>query len=523
MAAEQEKHDESTTRNSMVVMVCTLTSRIMGIVKARAIAVVFGATGIADVINFTFNIPNNFRKLFAEGALSSAFIPVFSTSISNEEGGIAQSAELLKRMQAFQILISLPMLILTCIFRFQLVQLLSDFQENGQIVLSANLLVYFMVFLFVISFAALYGGVLHSHGSFFTAAAAPLLFSIAVIFSVLFLTTYLGPYSMAFGVVVGGFSQAVVTFLRLRKYGYRMQLSFDFSYAPFRQVMMRWVPVTGSSMIAIVGQQVAFYFATMLQEGSVTAFSNAIILWQAPYGVFYSGIATVFFPAMVVAFQKNDLQRLGKLISQGLVYLATFLIPCTILLIALRKEFIAVLLQSGRFTLSDTLQTAEVLFWFLIGMVFVAWYGFLQRYCFSTERYRLTFYISILVTSLDILLTWFFITRGFGIQSLSLANTIAFGLGVIILYHKTILPLQGFDHFYLVRKIVRILIANIPLAAALISYRLASISWWQSGSSIRTFLILTLISAIAISIVLVSYLIAKVEFLQLLRKKKNIS
>ena len=523
MVVEQTKPEVSTTRNSMVVMVCTLISRMLGIVKARTIAVVFGATGIADVINFTFNIPNNFRKLFAEGALGSAFIPVFSASISYEGEGITQSVELLKRMQAFQLLISLPMLILTYAFRFQIINLLSDFQESGQIILSASLLIYFMIFLLTISFAALYGGVLQCHGSFFTAAAAPLLFSLSVIFSVLFLTTYLGPYSMAVGVVIGGFLQALTTFLRLRKYGYRMSLSFDFTYIPFRRVMSRWIPVTGSSIVAIIGQQVAYYFATMLQEGSVTALSNAIILWQAPYGIFFSAIATVFFPAMVVAFQKNESERLGKLISQGLVYLATFLIPCAVLLIALRREFIAVLLQSGRFTLADTLRTAEVLIWFLAGMIFVAWYGFLQRYCFSIDRYKLILNVSILVSSIDIMLTWFLIKNGVGIQSLSLANSIAYGLGVIILYRQTVVPLQGFAHKNLARKIVRIVIANIPLALVLVWYRLTNPTWWQLGSSLKTFIVLLIISLIAVTIVLISYVVAKVEFLQMLRNKKHVS
>jgi len=146
MAVDQESTDRKTTKNSLLVMLCTLTSRMLGILKARVIAVVFGATGVADVINFTFNIPNNFRKLFAEGALSNAFIPVFAASIAQEQGRVDSSSQLLKRMQGFQIVVSIPLIVFTWLFRFDIIRFLSDFKDTGQISLSANLLVYFMVF-----------------------------------------------------------------------------------------------------------------------------------------------------------------------------------------------------------------------------------------------------------------------------------------------------------------------------------------------------------------------------------------
>lgn len=509
-----------TAHNSIILMACTLASRILGIVKARAIATVFGATGIADVINFTFNIPNNFRKLFAEGALSSAYIPVFTTLITQEKGSGRASAALLARMQGFQLLVSVPLVALTWLFRGSIITFLSDFSDPSHIALSGELLVYFMVFLGTISFAALYGGVLQSHHSFFTAAAAPLLFSVSVISSVYLLSDRLGAYAMAVGVVSGGFLQAVVTFLRLRALGYRAQISFNFSDHAFRKVMRGWAPVTITAVIAIVTQQVAFYFASSLEEGVVTAFSNAIILWQAPYGIFYSAIATVFFPAMVAAYHGKDSRELGLLVSRALVHISTFLIPAAIALAVLRNETTAVLLQSGRFRLEDTIRTGQILLWFSVGMPVVAWYAFLQRVCFSTDRFSLTVSVGIIVAVVDIALTWIAVSKGYGGQGLSLANSVAHLVGVFLLWMR----IMREDHILFpgvpfIREIGKLLVANVPLGILCWLYvSRGGHQWWTDGSTWANALSLFALYLLAISITLVSYKIARVDFINALKK-----
>ena len=523
MESDTQSKPSSHAANSVIIMVCTLLSRLLGIVKARAIATMFGATGVADVINFTFNIPNNFRKLFAEGALSSAYIPVFSSSIAEGKEGLEKSKKLFAQMQAFQLLFSLPLIILTWIWRIEIITFLSDFTNPDEIILSGKLLLFFMIFLATISFAALYGGVLQSHGSFFTAAAAPLIFSISVIASVYGLSETMGAYSMVIGVIVGGSAQAFVTFLTLRTYGYRMRFSFHFSSPEFRRVMHSWAPVTLTAIVAIITQQVSFYFASTLSEGTVTAFSNAIIIWQAPYGIFYSAIATVFFPAMVGAFSREDNRDLNRLVHKGLVYIATFLIPSALLLTVLRNETTAVLLQSGRFTLADTIETGNILLWFTIGMPLVAWYGFLQRVCFSTNRFKSSLVVGIAVSLIDIIIVWVGMRLGYGSQSLSLANSLSFAIGIAGLWfvaHQrghVAVSVQN-----LVKDLGRLILANIPLMIIAFMYvRFSPKTWWQSGSTVTNALILLGLYMTAVVVTALSYNIAHIEFVSVLFKNKK--
>ncbi|MGD1833449.1 MAG: murein biosynthesis integral membrane protein MurJ [Sphaerochaetaceae bacterium] len=496
-------------KNSLVLMIFTLISRILGIVKARVIATVFGLTGTADIINFTFNIPNNFRKLFAEGAFNSAFIPEFTRLIVEKRG----EKELLRNLLGFQFVIMLPLIILTFIFRRPIIVFLSDFSGDQSLILAGNLLAYFSIYLALITFYSLFAGVLQSHQTFLVASIAPLIFSVCVIASVSYLSRYYGPYSMVIGVIIGGAGQVLFTVAKVRSLDYDIRISFNFRSPDVRRVLRRWVPVTFSSLIAIVTQQAAYYFATTLQEGSVTAFSNAIIVYQAPYGIFYAAIATSFFPSLSIAFNQNNRQRLRELSDEGIAYLLSFLIPSAILLIVWRSESCAVLFSGGNYSVEDAVKTGEVLLYFAIGMPFIAVYGFLQRLSYSADRFRMTVYIAFVVSICDILLTIFLLGRTNDVSSIALANTIALSAGLVI--YTLVLSrshIYSLLNISLLKKLAKIISVNIPLAA--ISYLMKMTvgnSWWINGSSFSSFLILAGIYLTSALMTLGVYRIFKID------------
>lgn len=506
-----ESKSERAKKNSIIVMTFTLLSRIVGIFKARVIATVFGATTVGDLLNFTFNIPNNFRKLFAEGALSSAYIPRFSSAIS-EEGSGERSKGLLKVMNGFQLLISLLLLGGVLLFGSQIIRLISDYREPSLVNLAAKLLFLFTLFLAAISYSALWSGVLQCHGSFLVAAAAPLLFSLAIIIAVKSTERLLGPFSMALGVVVGGILQVLVVWLALRRYSYRLEISFNFKNSDFLAVLKAWLPVTLIALTTILTQQVSYFFASSLSEGSVTALSNAIIIWQAPYGIFYGAIATVYFPLIASA----DLSEVKSIISKGVSYLLTFLIPITIILVTLRNETVAALLQSGLFKLKDTLLTGSILLYYALGIPLVALYSFLQRGCYSLGKYKTALYFNLLVACVDILSMVILIKgMGWGVIALSIANTISFGVGALILA----IYLGVNNYFKVEKEIIKVLIANIPLFLLTIVYqKVINPTWWHGGSSWGNVLKLALLYGGALLLTLGVYLLVGIKVLPARRR-----
>jgi len=505
--------------NSGIVMAFTLLSRLLGIVKARVIAIQFGSSGIADIINFTFNVPNNFRKLFADGSFNNAHVPVFSSCIANESDRREQSKALLARMQGFQLAVFIPLIVLTWLFRQDIIAFLSDFKDPAHIGLSSNLLVYFMVFLLTISISSVYQGMLQCHGSFLAASAAPLIFSIAVIASVTFLSDSIGPYSMAVGTVTGGMLQAMVTFWRLRSFGYRLTVSFDFHHDRFKEVMKAWVPVTAVSLAAMIGQQVSYYFASMLETGSVTAFSNSVIFWQAPYGVFFTAIATVYLPAFVAA--SRDVKRLGNLFSQASAHVTALLLPSALILGSLRHETIAVVLQGGLFTADDTIRTAAVLLWYVAGMLFVAWFGLLQRLNYALFSFKRVVVAVMLVVVVDIGLTWALLYAGHGVQALSLANSCAHVVGLLVLAWSSRHLLAGIEAKAFFMRIGRILVANIPLMIASVVLVRYPMAWWRSGSTLANFGRLVICYGAGALLVFVPYRMSGLEFMELLKRRRR--
>ncbi|MGI6466474.1 MAG: murein biosynthesis integral membrane protein MurJ [Sphaerochaetaceae bacterium] len=499
------------SKNSLMLMILTFVSRLLGIIRSRTVAIFFGATNLADIINFSFNIPNNFRKLFAEGSLSSAYIPQFA-SLADDKGS---SQNLLNEMQGFQLLITTFLVILTFLFKTQIFSFLSDFKDPNAIQLGSIFLFYFVLFLVAIIFATLYAGVLHSHQRFLIAAVSPLIFSIAVISSLYLLTTEIGAFSFVVGVLIGGFSQALINFIALRRVGYKFRFSFNFKNESFLKVLKAWGPITAVTLLAVIAQQIAFYFASTLKEGSITAFSNAIILYQAPYGIFYSGIATVFFPAMALAFYSKDDNKLVELVAKALLYIATFLIPSAIVLTTFSSETTAVVLQSGLFSYQDTLLTSSILKWFAIGMPIVAFYSFFQRVYYSTNQLKRALIGSIVVVSLDIVLTYLLLKFYPKAEFISLANSISHLVGLIILIYYW--PYKGKLINYL-KQFAILLIANVPLLIYAISYRVFNNrEWLISGSTKRNLLILFVLYLGALIITLISYTIAKVDYLNIFK------
>ncbi len=497
-------------------MLCTLASRVLGIVRARVIGSIFGASGTADVINFTFNIPNNFRKIFAEGAINASIIPFFSRLI---EGGEEKATKkLFALLCTYQTMLLLPLVLVSYFYGEPLLAFFSDFDEH-QLILGARLLPFFMVYLLTISIGSIFNGLLHCHKSFFHSHAAPLLFSISVIFGVQCLSPYVGAMSMAYSALAGGLLQGLYSYLVVRRFGYRMYAAFDTRGTPFKPLMKSWIQMVFSSVIVVIAQMVAFWFASSLAEGSVTAFSNSLIFWQAPYGIFFNAIVAVSFPLMSRYYGLGHHDELKKVSREALIHLLTFLLPSTIILFALSKECVSAILQTGNYTLADADLTAKVLRYYLLGMTSTAWFGLMQRVGYSAERHKTMTQVTACMSILDIALMWLFIRRGFGIIALPLASIVSFSLCFVWLAYilRDLYPL--YRDKALAKGLLRVVAANIPLLAFSILYGSLGLTWYESGSNLKNLGLVTLLGGAGAALTLLSYSLANIPFLRLLRKK----
>ena len=278
-------------------MACTAISRLLGFVRIIVVTTLFSREK-ADIINLAFAVPNNLRKLLAEGALSAAFIPVLSKNLVNAPDG-SNGRPLVRNIITLQLIILLPLCILCMVFSDFLVErVLSELKDPQQLEAASRLFRWVISYLLLISISAVLMGVLNSHRYFVIPAITPLLFSVAVISCVALLRGTFDVYSMAVGVLTGGIAQIVFQYPLFHRLGYRLIPVFDFSSPDFRSIVKRWLPILATSSIFTTTQLIANRFASGLEAGSVTAVSIALVFFQLPFGIFTASITNVLFPRM---------------------------------------------------------------------------------------------------------------------------------------------------------------------------------------------------------------------------------
>ena len=497
-------------KNTLVMMSATLVSRLLGILKSRVISIFFGAGTVADAINFAYNIPNNFRKLFAEGSLSSSYLPVFSESCNDDE----RTARLYRQLVSFLSIVFAVLFVFTLLCCEQIVLFLSDFDQDEAIHIAASLLPFFTIFLFFISLSILVSSVLQTRRRFLASSIAPIFYTLSILVCVPLFGERIGHYAMALGVLAGSLAQFAVTWIAFRRLGIRFHFDFTFSSPDFKAVMARWLPSSISSLVAIAAQSATLYLASSLSEGSVSAFSYAIIFYQAPYGIFFSSISGVYFPLLS---STHDEKERAMVLSKAIGYLYTFLLPSAIVLYALSRECVATLLQKGAFNLEDTLLTASVLRWYLVAMVPMSMEAMLQRYLYSRNMYYRSLAASLVISALDIGATIFLIAQGFGVESLPMASVISSCAGTAIL----LMFVEDFPWGKMARSMARTTLACIPAFAMCLSYIAWNPQRYAAGSTLSNLLYTVSAGLVFMACVVVMYLIFHVDFISQLRRKRS--
>ncbi|MCP4162281.1 MAG: murein biosynthesis integral membrane protein MurJ [Deltaproteobacteria bacterium] len=516
-----DQKKRSTTLSAMIVMVCTFASRLLGFVRIALVSRYFGASGTVDVFNNIFAIPNSLRKLMAEGALSSAFIPELSKAIVDDQSG-EKAKKLSRNILGFQLLVLVPLTIVSIIFAPYVVKVFVSFSEPEKILLSEKLFVWLINYSILISVSAVLMAVLNSHRRFLVPALTPLLYSVSVITSLVCFHEQFGIYAVVIGTLVGGLAQILFQLPFYKSLNYRILPSFAFKNDEFKRVLKQWFPILATSSIFAITHLVAVKIASSLSDGSVSALTNAIVFWQLPSGIFAASITTVLFPKLSREASKNDYRSMTDTVQYGIKALAILLIPSAFLFAVLGREIIALALLNGKFTPENTILTARVLVGYCAGMFILGVYNFSQRFFYSLRDYKTPFTAALVTLVLDIILSLILKNTFLEVAGLSWANTIAFTVGVIILVasmgKKTGFGLDWKDIF---STIIKTLISLFPAIIYIyILGRFTGRDWWMAGSSLSTFAYLFLYGIGSCLIILLMFNLLKVEFISIIKRKR---
>ncbi len=489
-------------------MVMTAASRLLGLVRIRIISSLVGATLMGDLLFFTLNIPNNVRKIFAEGAFSSAFVPEYSCRYHRDK---QEAGQFFFRTAAVLCIISAVMGAGFLLFGSQLLHAVSDFGDEVIHPAGIVLLGIFTIYTLGIFLTNAASGALHVRRRFFAPSLAPLILSASVIVCSLLLFDLWGVYAVAAGFAVGALIPAVwLMLVMLRRIP---ETAVRISLRDSRTFFRRWGRLIALQSAFLVSQQVSFYLASTLQEGNVIQYSNAIILWQMPFGVFFASIMTVLYPMISQFHHQGEHAELAGTMNTGIEHVLTFLLPSAVLLTVFSREVCTVVLLAGNYTQEAADQTAAILRFFAPGMVLLGLTQLFLRKYYLQQFWKKAAVITLLAASLDILFSILLIRTPLGITGLAAAFTAAYGITALCAVDFSLI------HRKTAQTCLKIIFSNILMLAVLaVLVRLVPL---QSRGLMEAILRIIFLGAPAALLLGLLYRKIGISFFRLLRSRQS--
>jgi len=351
-----------------VIGAATLFSRILGFVRDAVIAWYFGAGFSSDAFIAAFRIPNLFRRLFAEGSLSSAFIPVFAEYVVNhdqaEAFGLARSA--------FRLL-SIALIVITAggiVLSPWIVRWIAPGFDAQKISLTVTLTRLMFPYFFCIGLVALCMGILNVLGHFAAPAFAPVLLNLAIIGSVFFISPAITTpvIGLAIGVLIGGLLQLALQIPILVRKGFRFWEKARLIHPGLKKVGISIVPIILGGAVYQINIVVGTLLGSLLSEGSVTYLYFADRLVQFPLGIFAIAASTAVLPSLSRQAAARHFDQLKNTFAQALKLVFFLSFPATVGLIVLREPIVALLFQRGEFNAAATQLTVQAVLYYSLGL-----------------------------------------------------------------------------------------------------------------------------------------------------------
>jgi putative peptidoglycan lipid II flippase len=449
----------------------TLLSRIVGFVRDIVLSAVLGSGPVADAFLVAFKLPNFFRRLFAEGAFSAAFVPMFARELQ----GNGRDAALTFARQAHSclLLILVPFSVLLMIGMPVAMWLLapglaSDPSTFDLAVLFGRITFPYLVF---ISLASLYGGVLNGIDRFAEVAFTPVLLNVALIGAVLGLSPFLpdSGYAASIGVAIAGFLQWLWLLFSCARDGVSMKLVRPRYTDRVRRLVRLATPVAIGGGAQQFGVMLDVVWASLLPAGSISALYYADRIAQLPLGVVGIAVGTALLPLLARQLRAGQNEAAMANQNRAIEFGMLFSLPSAIALWILAEPMIRVLFEHGRFGPDDTMRTASALAAYSIGLPAFVLVKALTPGFFAREDTRTPLYIAVAAIASNVALNAAFLFGTHLAQAgIALASSISGWMNAAMLAAVMLRRRQWQPDPRLVSRTLRVSGATIGMGAAVV-------------------------------------------------------
>ncbi len=507
----------------------TMASRVLGFVREALIAAFLGAGPVADAFYAAFRFPNLFRRLFAEGAFNTAFVPLFSSEL--ETGDKKSAREFAEQVLACLLAILLSLTALAMIFMPFLVSTIiaPKFAVDPEKFELTVLLTRIMFpFLAAMSIVAMFSGIMNSFRKYFVAALAPVIMNIVFI-GVLVASNQLGfadrdlGIAMAWGVTISGILQIGLLTYAIVKEGFPISLRFPKFTKPVMRLMKLAFPTAIAAGIAQVNLLVGQIIASG-QEGAISIMNYADRLMQLPLGIIAVSIGVVLLPELSRSLSAKDDAEANALQNRSMEFGLGLMIPAAIGLYLMAVPLIALVYERGAFTRELTEITAQVLSAFAIGLPAVVLTKIFQPSYYARKDMSTPMWFAGINAAVNIILALYLFPT-YGVVGLGYAFSIASWVNAILLAGS--LAIKG--HYRLSGVTIKN-ICLITLSGALMGAIVYYGQIWigdiiLNGNILERLFYITILIAIAVivyfSAVLASGAIPRQQIMRLIRRGKS--
>jgi putative peptidoglycan lipid II flippase len=446
-----------------------MASRILGLVRDTVLAFYFGAGNAADAYRVAFRVPNLLRDLFAEGAMSAAFVPTFTRTLTND--GRERAWRLANSVLNTLALVTGLLVVAGIVFAPLLVNLFaSDYAAvPGKLPLTIYLTRLMMPFLVLVAIAAVMMGMLNSLGHFFIPALSPAMFNVATI-AIALVCIPLAPslgvepiVLVALSTLVGGLGQLALQWRPLRNEGFRYRPVLDLRDPGLRQILF----LMGPGTIGLAATQINVFVNTLLATqqgtGAVTWLDLAFRLMYLPIGLFGVSIAAAATPAVSRMAATSDIAGMRSTVASAIALMLSLNVPATLGLIVLAHPIVALIFQHGSFSAADTAATAAALQFYALGLVGYSIVRIVSPTFYALHMSRIPVAVSMSSVVANVALNVMLVDL-IGYRGLALGTSITALLNAAAQLWLLRGPLQGIEARRMASAFVRILTAAVAMA-----------------------------------------------------------
>ena len=420
------------TGAAIILSGATLLSRFVGVVRDRVLAHYYGAGPVMDTYYAAFKIPDLIYSLLIVGALTAGFIPTF-TKLLNEKDNNKRAWYLTNNLLNILGLSLLILCSLGIIFAPAINKIIAPgFHGESLARITSFSRIMFLSPIFL-GISMIMGGVLQSLRRFVLYAIAPIFYNFGIIFGATILVRLIGENGLAWGVVLGAFVHCLIQLYGVKQVGWHFYFNFDIKDKDTNTVGKLMIPRTLGLAVTQLNQVVITMLASFLPAGSIAVYNYANNLQAVPVGVLAIPFALAIFPILSSAAVANDMPQFSNQLSGVIRQILFLIVPAAVLILLLRAQIVRVVLGSGQFDWNATINTANALAFFSLGLVGQALIPVFSRAFFALSNTKTPFVIGIISELISIIVA-LILMKPLGAAGLALASSIGVTVNLILLW-----------------------------------------------------------------------------------------